>query len=170
MTNPVEERFETIASRWQPSLRRLCAGYERDEARREDLFQEILLALWQGLPGFREESRLRTWMFRVAHNVALRHVGRAIRRGRTGEAPAEWVHGRAAEAPGEALDGRRQAALLSHLIRALAPLDRQIILLTLEELPQSEIAEVTGLSRDNVSTRVHRIKGALSDGMRRRLR
>jgi len=160
-----EERFEEIVARWQPALRRLCAGCERDEGLREDLFQEILLAIWRALPSFRAESSLRTWVFKVAHNVSCRHVGRCAKERLTGLAPAEWVQGTIGEGPEETCEERRLADRLGELIRRLGPVDRQIILMYLEELPQGEIADVTGLTLENVSTRVHRIKGALAAGM-----
>ena len=170
MTRLAEERFGKIAQEWQPALRRLCVGYERDEARREDLFQEIMLALWRAMPSFREESSLRTWVFKVAHNVAATHVNRSILEQRSRTAPAEWVQGQAPEGPDETCDERRLADLLADLISGLRPLERQIILLYLEDVPQGEISEITGLTRENVSTRVHRIKEKLTEGMNRRLR
>ena len=52
------------------SIRRLCAAYAFSAADREDLFQDIFLAVWRALPGFRGDSSVRTWLYRIAHNVA----------------------------------------------------------------------------------------------------
>lgn len=168
MTEAGTRDFESMARQWQGPLRRMCAGYERSEAAREELFQEILLALWRSLPAFRGDSSVRTWVFRVAHNVAGSHVGRSAREGRSREVPAEWVHGGAGVSPEETAGERESVEILNELIRGLKPLDRQIILLHLEEVPQGEIARIVGLSRENVSTRVHRIRTALVEGMNRR--
>ncbi len=157
--------FEDILRSHGPALQRLCAGYERVEARREELHQEILANLWQALPGFREQASLRTWMYRVAHNVATRHASKESRQPK-GEAPSPTLDD---ASPSAAAQLERGQALqrLRVLISELKPLDRQIILLHLEEVPQSEVAEITGLSTANVSTRVHRIKGRLAKGMKR---
>ena len=71
--------FAEIINTWQPALKRLCAGYEFDSDRQRDLLQEILLVLWRALPSFRGRSSLRTWMYRVAHNVAATHSSRSAR-------------------------------------------------------------------------------------------
>jgi RNA polymerase sigma-70 factor, ECF subfamily len=54
---------------------------------------------------------------------------------------------------------------IEELIRRLAPLDRQVIVLYLEGMSAAEIAEVTGLSAGNVATKVHRIKRVLARGI-----
>ncbi len=154
--------FAEVINTWQPALKRLCAGYEFDPDRQRDLLQEILLVVWRALPSFRGKSSLRTWMYRVAHNVAATHSSRSARE------PALKGAGRPEDLstvehnPEVDVDRHRTLVRLRTAIRQLGSLDRQIILLFLEELPQQEIAEITGLSRDNISTRVHRVKSTLA--------
>ncbi|HVV47713.1 MAG TPA: sigma-70 family RNA polymerase sigma factor, partial [Bryobacteraceae bacterium] len=104
---------------------------------------------------------LRTWVYRVAHNVGATHL--AKRR----KASERWVELDALPADptarADAAEERRREELaeLQALIHRLEPLDRQIVLLYLEGESAAGIADVTGLSPGNVATRVHRIKKVL---------
>src|SRR5690606_14974187 len=62
-----------------PMLSRIAASYEFESGRREDLLQEISLALWRALPQWRSEASLRTFVARVAHNRAVDHLGKYCR-------------------------------------------------------------------------------------------
>jgi RNA polymerase sigma-70 factor (ECF subfamily) len=72
----LEQRHESIWSDFGASLGRLASSYESNAQGREDLLQEIRLAIWVALPRFRNESSMRTFVFRIAHNRALSHVWR----------------------------------------------------------------------------------------------
>jgi RNA polymerase sigma-70 factor, ECF subfamily len=155
-----ETRFNDVVAGWLPALQRLAAVYEFSPETREELVQDILLAVWRSLPSFREESSLRTWVYRIAHNVAASHVAKA-KRGRVGQAALEEI---ATQSPSTALldvEARSEVRELNAFIRTLKSIDQQIILLSLEELPQDEIASITGVSPSNVSTRMHRIRTKL---------
>jgi RNA polymerase sigma-70 factor (ECF subfamily) len=153
-----EEFFKQILDYWQPSLKRLCIGCEYNTDRQRELLQEIYLNLWKALPSFSEKSSLRTWTFRVAHNVAAGHAFRSSREpvfkasGQTEGLKAQGQN------PEVTLDKKRSLHKLQEEIQQLPPLDREIILLCLEEIPHQEIADITGLSEGNISTRLHRIK------------
>src|SRR5271166_1279832 len=73
--------YDQLWSDFGPSLVRLASSYESEFQAREDLLQEIRLAIWVALPRFRGESSLRTFVFRIAHNRALTHVWRRKRAG-----------------------------------------------------------------------------------------
>ncbi len=117
------------------------------------------LALWKALATFREESSLRTYVFRVAHNVAIKHVRRDARNREDEELPASLAD----EGPGvgETLDRARRRSRLVAAIRQLPDPDRQLAMLHLEGLSNTEVAEVTGLSSSNVGTRLHRVRQRL---------
>ena len=154
--------FKQIVDEHGVALRRLCGGYESDEALRHDLEQEVLLNLWRSLPRFRGDASLRTWMYRVAHNTASRHVRTALRRPMpTADEQAVERQTSAELNPEANVETSIARARLRTCIGQLRPLDRQLILLYLEDIPQADIAEITGLSRANVSTRVGRIKDEL---------
>lgn len=160
--------FQTMMDDHGAAIRRLCKGYERSPALQEELEQEVLLNLWRALPSFRGDASLRTWMYRVAHNTATKHCHRAMRQ------PKDVVGDKrlsreAVPRPGpdEAVAQADARAQLQGHISALKPLDRQLMLLYLEDVPQTEIAAITGLTQANVSTRIHRIKGDLMKRMRK---
>ena len=71
-----EERFRTLLDRHRPALARLAASYTRTTSDRDDLLQDIAMALWRALPTFRGECSERTFLFRIAHNRCLGHLSR----------------------------------------------------------------------------------------------
>src|SRR6516225_3812879 len=78
-----------LVEQYQPALWRLVNFYEPDPASREDLFQEVLLGLWRAIPRFRGDSSERTWLYRIAHNIAISSSARLRRRSGTKEALPE---------------------------------------------------------------------------------
>jgi RNA polymerase sigma-70 factor (ECF subfamily) len=72
--------FSRLMEEHGVALRRLAGAYLSDPATREDLFQEIVLAVWTGLPGFRGEASERTWLYRIAHNTASAQLHKLQRR------------------------------------------------------------------------------------------
>lgn len=141
-------------------ISRLAGAYEADPDRRADLRQEIHIALWRSFAGFDGRCSLKTWVYRVAHNVAATHVTRSRRHGANGFVSLDAL---AAEPPDDGPDADRQMALrrLLALVQRLKTLDRQVITLYLEGESAASIGEITGLSAGNVAQKVHRIKGLL---------
>jgi RNA polymerase sigma-70 factor (ECF subfamily) len=143
------------------AIRRLARGYEADPDRQRDLLQEIYMELWVSLGSFDGRCSLRTWVYRIAHNVGASHVVRD-RRLTSRLADLETFEARISPADGQAeVERRLSAAILLDLIHRLKPPDRQVILLYLEGEAAGSIAEVTGISASNVATKIHRIKRML---------
>lgn len=143
-------------------MRRLVRGYESDADRQRDLLQEMHIELWRSLKGFDQRCSLRTWVYRVAHNVGADHLAK---RRKVSErlVELEALSADPTARAGEAHERRREElADLHALIHRLAPLDRQIILLYLEGAAAAEIADVTGLTPGNTATKIHRIKKLLN--------
>ena len=156
-----EARFEGLIAEHGALLKRVCFGYERDPAKREELEQDILVAVWRALPGFRGEASVTTWLLRIAHNRAATHAARHMRRKQPPLEPAE-------HAPGldESLDQERARRRLADRVAALPLRDRQLMLLYPEGLGSRQIAEVTGTTVTGVTTRIHRLKAALVADLR----
>jgi RNA polymerase sigma-70 factor, ECF subfamily len=157
-----EQGFQRVLEEFGPALARLSFGYEINPDSRRDLLQEIYLAVWQSLAIFDSRCSLRTWVYRVAHNTAVKHVLREKRRGFATLKSLDEIDD--PEDPEDLEDAmHRETAMrrLSLLISQLKPLDRQVILLYVEDVGAEEIAEITGLSRGSVGVRVHRIKDLL---------
>lgn len=146
-------QFSELMAAYAVPIRRLCAAYAASGADREDLFQDIFLAIWRALPGFRGDSSVRTWLYRIAHNVALTWQGRDRRR-RSRETRLDDHVEVAAH-----MDLRRLA--LKRAIAAMSPADRILTLLWLEGLSAAEIEDVTGVKSATVAVRLSRIRKQL---------
>lgn len=160
-----DQRYAAAAAEYGPALERLARAYEADPDQRRDLVQEIHLALWRSFERFDGRCSVRTWTYRVAHNVASSHAlkRRRLRLDRLAslEDVAEAPDG-AADDPEAAAGERQVLSRLMALIHALKPPDRQVMLLYLEDLEAQAIAEITGLSAGAVAVKIHRLKTILA--------
>ncbi len=138
-------------------INKVCWAYASTKVPYEDLYQEILANLWLGLEKFRGASKLSTWVYRVAVNSALMAIRNYKPKIET--RPFEIS---VTDIPSEADDNRaEQINALHELINRLLPIEKAIILLWLDEYSYEEIAEIVGLERNNVATKLHRIKNKL---------
>ena len=154
--------YEQAASGYGAAIERLARAYEPDADKRRDLVQDIHVAIWRSFKGFDGRCSLRTWVYRIAHNVVTSEVLR-----RRGKAPAlvslDALASMADDHDGErAADRHLALERLLALVQTLEPLDRRVILLYLEDIDAASIGEITGLSAGNVATKIHRIKQILS--------
>ncbi|MEL6738480.1 MAG: sigma-70 family RNA polymerase sigma factor [Pseudomonadota bacterium] len=153
--------YDQAGREFAASLARLARAVERDRDKARDLEQEIHAAVWSSLARFEGQCALKTWVYRVAHNVAGDHVRAAARRPK--RVPLEDI----GELPSPENPERQtsQSLVLGKvraLIRQLPFPDSQVMLLWLEGESTKAIAEVTGLSPSAVGVRVHRIKRLLA--------
>jgi RNA polymerase sigma-70 factor (ECF subfamily) len=155
-----DELYQQAAAEFGSALVRLVRVYEADAERQRDLLQDIHFALWRSFSGFAGDCSLRTWVYRVAHNVA---ISSRIRRRQAPVVSLDQVIDTPAPADVEDEAGDLLALeRLRALIRRLKPPDDQVMLLYLEDASAETIAEVTGLSARAVATRIHRIKSLLA--------
>ena len=157
-----DDLYAEAAAKYRAALERLAHAYEPDADPRLDLLQEIHVALWRSFASFDGRCSLRTWVYRVAHNVATSQVIR-----RRGRAPAFVGLDELESMPDaidheQVLDDRRALERMMMLIHRLDPFDRQVILLYLEGLDAASIGEIAGVSAGNVATKVHRVKKLLA--------
>ena len=158
-----DARFERVVAAYGPALRRLAASWERDAAAREDLLQEILLALWRALPAFRGDCSERAFVFRVASNRALTHRFRRREPEESLDAAADVADPR--PSPDAEAAAAQKLARLMRALHALPPATRQVLTLALEGLSRAEIAEVLGITDNNAGVRLLRARRALQDEM-----
>ncbi len=157
MGRNVDKDFADWLAPHLPMLHRTARAFA-DPADQHDLLQEMILALWKARPRFRAESTAATFTHRVAHNAALTwRRGETRRRLRGVAVEAELVKREAGTDPRDDLLERLYAA-----IRQLPPVDRSLILLSLDGLPYAEIARLHGLSETNVGARLTRIRQRVS--------
>src|SRR5215469_11987907 len=120
----LERHFDRLVAANGPALARLAASYTNTLSDRDDLLQEIAMALWQALPRFRGECSERTFLFRIAHNRAVEHLARSRRRG---DAIARDVELRDPQPDPEAgLLRQQQGERLMDAVRRLAVPYRQV--------------------------------------------
>lgn len=157
-----EEHFERLIREHGAAVVRLASAYERNTASRDDLVQEIALALWRALPGFRGECSERTLVFRIAHNRAVTHVERSRHGAAVGLDNATEIadHRRTPEMQASAGELRER---LLEAVRAIPLGHRQVIALLLEGLTHAEIAEVLGITEVNVAVRAARARKGLRE-------
>lgn len=157
-----DARYLEAAAQHGGAMQRLAFATEANAERRRDLLQDMHVALWRSFVSFDGRCSLRTWVYRIAHNVATSHVDRERRT----RAPLVTLDEIVDLPSGEniAADAEESHAMawLNATIRKLGPPDRQIITLYLEGLDAASIAEVTGLSPGAVATRVSRVKSQLA--------
>lgn len=152
---------DKVITQFAPALARVVASYERDRALRDDLLQEVLLAVITSLPRLAHPTKLKPFMFRIAHNRCLSHVAKQMRERPTQQplddlASEEISHE-------QALMAAERSRRLLEAIRRLALPYRQVMTLFLEDLSYDDIAEVLGISVANVGIRVNRAKQQLME-------
>ena len=158
-----DDLYQEAAATYGAALERLARAYEADPDICRDLSQEIHLALWRSFRTFDARCSLRTWTFRIAHNVAVSHIAKARRSRRSSWISLEDIaelpqQGDAETALGEALALER----IRGIVRSLRPPDAQIMLLWLEGEEAAAIAEITGVTSGAIATKISRIKAALA--------
>lgn len=147
--------FEEIYALYSPKIFRVCMGYVNDSEQARDLTQETFISVWQNLSSFKNQSKISTWIFRIATNNCLKAIEKS-KRIKTEDIPAHLLYEHQ-EMKQEKVD------FLYSCIAQLEETERIIISLVLEDLPRAEIAAVLGISHANVRVRVHRIKEKLSN-------
>lgn len=152
-----EQRFAAVYRDHTGLMVKTARAFTDNAADRDDLFQEILVSVWQALPQFKGGAKLSTYVYRVAHSCAL-NWKRSHRRYR------QKLDRFALETPElkVAPEQRERVAWLYAQIHRLPPVDRTLLLLHLDRLSYAEIAEITGLTESNIGVRLHRIKQQLA--------
>ncbi|MEO0421802.1 MAG: RNA polymerase sigma factor [Pseudomonadota bacterium] len=153
--------FDSLVRDHADMIRRIASSYEYVPAAADELMQEILLAVWRSLDRFRGESSLRTWIARIAHNVSVSHVRRAMRRPPVDHAEAPELADDSAE-PSATLAAYDERAQLLAAIQQLPLGQRQVLSLHLEDFDYGEIADALGISVTNVGARLTRARQALA--------
>jgi RNA polymerase sigma-70 factor (ECF subfamily) len=131
--------------------------YENDQEVRNDLFQEIVLQLWKSFPSFRGESKITTWMYRIALNTAISGLRKQSRRVKTED--LRELHLNITDVGDVNLEDDFQK--LQWAIRQLPEIERAMIMMALEEISYEEIAETIGITQNNVRVRMNRIREKL---------
>jgi len=137
----------------QGIIHKIVNVYENDPEDKKDLFQEILYQLWKSYPSFENRSAFSTWMYRIALNTTLLRQRKKYSMKKEREAmplqSSTTMH-----------DSENRISL--HMaINQLNQVDRAISLLYLEQKDYQEIADIMGMTKNNIGVRINRIKKQL---------
>lgn len=153
-----ENKFIKLINEHQGLIHKVCIMYESDRDVRNDLFQEIVLQLWRSFHSFRGESKITTWMYRIALNTAISGYRKQTRNVKTED--LNEMHFNISEQY-SADNGEENVQRLQWAIRKLSDIERAMVMMALEEISYDEIAETIGITQNNVRVRMNRIREKL---------
>lgn len=159
----MQSDFQHIIDQHYGILYKIGRAYTQDQADFEDLYQEMLIQLWQSFPRFQGNSKLSTFIYRVALNTALTHQRKAKRQPNALRLE-DQVYRLPDNSSDEAeVEQRRhtQVNMLYECINELKKEDRAIILLHLEGNSYEEMADILGITVNNIGVRLLRVKKRL---------
>lgn len=156
-----ERLFSDIYKSFKGKIYRICYGYIYEKEQVDDLFQEIMINIWNSIDRFRGESQIGTWIYRVAVNTALIYNKKTKTYQNT---KASLFQSDIDADSTETDDYRVREEKLNNLALCISKLDKEdrlIITLILEDLSYDQVAEIVGISSNYVGVKVNRIKKRL---------
>lgn len=150
-----EKEFEQIVATYKRTIYTVCYMFSKNEDEVNDLFQDTLVNLWKGMEAFKEQSKLDTWIYRVALNTCISQERKKKRK--SARVPMEMDISFYQDNDADTL----QVQMLHKRIGRLGMVDRAIVLLWLEDLSYEEIGQIVGISATHVGVKLYRIKELL---------
>ena len=157
----MEKEFLAVTDRYKDVIAKVCYLYSSAWVSFDDLYQEVLINLWQGLGSYRGEAKISTWIYRTAINTCITWHRRNARYTPSGTDRLDEMNVDPADTA-DSVAAMEEYRELYRLISRLGAVDKALISLWLEEKPYDEIARITGLSQSNVAGRLHRAKEKLT--------
>ena len=152
----LKEEYTQMVIKYKDVIFKVCYIYAEKEYI-DDYYQEVLIQLWRSFPHFRGDAKLSSWIYKISLNTCISFVRKKKRK------PISVPLNLEINIYDENFEKKQQLEELYNLINKLNKLEKSVILLWLEERSYDEIAFITGLSRANVATKLHRIKEKLKD-------
>jgi RNA polymerase sigma-70 factor (ECF subfamily) len=154
------EQFVQAIHAHRRILYKVIGIYCPHEEDQKDLEQEIVIQLWKSFDSYNSNYKLSTWIYRVAMNVAISSF-RKSKRDKSATVPLqESIFQAVGEEPDE-LDDRRR--FLHYFMEQLDPLNKEILILYLEDYNYREIADIVGITESNVGTKINRLKTRMKE-------
>lgn len=151
-----EQEFSKLVRENKQTIYTVCYMFSKDTDEVADLFQEVLIRIWNGLASFDNKSSVTTWIYRIALNTCI-----SLDKRKKKHKDAELSM--SIDLFNDKSESSAQVRQLHKRISQLAPLDRAIVLLWLEDISYDEIAAIVGISAKNVSVRLFRIRQQLKN-------
>lgn len=153
--DPRQQLFDQILNEHSEMIARICYMYGADSSERDDLYQECMMNVWEGLKRFRGDSKLSTWLYRACINTCITNYRRRKKKG------ASVSLEEAMTVTEDANDKASEIKELYRLVGQLGDVDKAIIMMWLEENSYDEISEIMGIPRNTVASKLRRIKERL---------
>lgn len=160
MTRPASNvplDFEQLLRDHSGRIRRIARRFA-ESAAVDDLVQDIVMRLWRSFAGFRGESRVESWIYRVALNAAMTHVTETVK--------ARDLHAAvsAQSAASESVPGGTSAAsILSDFLSRLGDVDASILMMYMDGLTADEMSGVLGITGNAINVRINRMRQKFTD-------
>lgn len=151
----IEQEFASIIRTYERVIYKVCYLYATPNTPLNDLYQEVLLNLWKAFDKFRHECKVSTWIYRIAFNTCISFIRKEKKM------PEIITLTPAFDQQEEDDETEAMLKQLYAMINRLGQLEKSLILLYLDEKSYEEMAEITGLTRTNVATKLNRIKEKL---------
>lgn len=151
----MEKEFVALIHDYQNIIYKICRLYRDNKEDQEDLFQEIVYQLWKSYPDFKGESKVSSWMYRIALNTAIAVYRKSKISVDYYEEFPEHLH------LSDEKNISQNEERLFWALRRLNDSEKAVISLYLEDFNYAEIAAITGLSESNIGVRLNRIKHKL---------
>lgn len=153
-----QNEFIKLIEQHSRIIYKISGAYGKTTYEREELISEIILQLWRTAGSFRGKCRISTWIYRVALNTAMNCKRKRVKE--TLFLPTDFNAGEHCKNLIE-VEQSPELEILYQCIDELDDINKAIILLYLDGNPHEEIAEIIGMSKTNVGTRIGRIKELL---------
>ena len=156
-----EKKFAKLIKDNQGLIIKVSRLYTNTLEDEQDLFQEIVLQLWRSYDSFKGQSKISTWMYRVALNTAITLFRKKTKSPQTDEL-MDYHHADFLEDDDEK---QQQVSVLYKIIKMLPNVERAIVTMYLDDLPYRDIAENLGITEVNARVKMNRLKKTLKELM-----
>lgn len=158
MKPDLQKKFLQELNENQRIVHKICKIYTDNPTDHEDLFQEIVIQLWNSYPNFRGEAKFSTWMYRIGLNTAL-----ALFRKRDRQVPTHTMETMEQIKIHDETDPEieEQVKAMYDAIHRLSDVEKALIMMYLDDKPYKEIAEILGITEGNARVKMNRAKEKL---------
>ena len=160
-----DKKFNQVVTENSELIKRICRYYNDNVEDQQDMYQEVLINIWRSLDKFRGESKLSTFIYRIAVNVSITYASKSFKQSKLYVSADTENINEIIDEPHE--DNEQQIQQLHTALNTLSVIDKALISLVLEGLTMKEIANIIGITEPNVKVKIHRIKTYLKKELTR---
>jgi RNA polymerase sigma-70 factor (ECF subfamily) len=158
MTADAEQNFLLLVKEHQGIIRKVCHLYGRNDADRDDLYQEIVIQLWRAFGSFRGDAKISTWMYRIALNTSISNLRKQSRK--IALSFPEFIPKEEADSDEEKIKEENLRQMYAAISR-LSEVEKALVMLYLEDKSYEEMEEIMGISNGALRVKMNRIKDKL---------